>query len=73
MEHVTPNKLAWGNVKNEMNDIPITERFSSHIILRFVSWSYSNTMTPQSQATVVKLKPLRLLPRNLSGLECAKI
>jgi hypothetical protein len=72
MKHVTPNELAWGNVKNEMNDFTIAESFSSQIILHFVFTSYRNTRTPQSQATVVKLKPLRLLPNNLSGLECAK-
>jgi hypothetical protein len=71
-EHITLNKLDWGNVRNEMNNFTIEESFSSQIILHFVSTSYSNTMTLQIQATVVKLKPLRLLPRNLSGLECAK-
>jgi hypothetical protein len=55
MEHISPNKLAWGNVKNEMNDFTIEESFFSHIILRFISTSCSNTLKPQSQATVLKL------------------
>jgi hypothetical protein len=71
-EHVTPNRLAWGNVKNEMNDFTIRKSFSSHIILHFISTSHSNTTIPQSQVTVVKLIPFRLLPRNLSVLECLK-
>jgi hypothetical protein len=73
MEHGTPNKLAWGIVKNKINDFTIMGSFSSQIILHFVSTSYSNLTLPQSQVTVVKLKPLRLLPGNLSGLECTKI
>jgi hypothetical protein len=72
MEHVTPNTLSWGNVKNEMNNFTIAESLSSRIVLSFISTSYSNTMILQSQATMVKLKPLKLLPKNLSGLEYVK-
>jgi hypothetical protein len=72
MEYGTPNELAWGNVQNEMNDFIIEESFFSQIILFFVSISYSNTMTPQSQVTMVKLKLLRLSPGNLSGLKCIR-
>jgi hypothetical protein len=71
-EHVTPNELVWGNVKNKMNYITITESYFSEIILHFIPTSYSNTTTPQSQATVVKLKPLRLLPGNLFDMECIR-
>jgi hypothetical protein len=67
--NVTPNKLASRNVINEMNDFTIIESVFSWMILCLVSMSYSNTMTPRIQATVVKLKPLRLSPRNLSHLE----
>jgi hypothetical protein len=63
-EHITPNELAGGNVKNEINDFPIDY---------FTSTSCNNTTTLQSHATVVKLKPLRLLPRNLSGLKYVRI
>jgi hypothetical protein len=73
MEYGTLNELAWGNVKNEMNDFTIVESFFFQIILHFISMSYSNTMIPQSQATMDKLKPLRLLLENQSSLERAKI
>jgi hypothetical protein len=72
MEHVSPNKLVRGNVTNEINSFSIAEGFFSLLILRFVPTSYSNTTTPQSQVTAVKLKPLKLLPGNLSDLEYAK-
>jgi hypothetical protein len=71
-EYSTPNELAEGNVRNEMNDSTIEESFFSQIILCFVSMFYSNTMTPQSQVNVLKLKVLRLSSQNLSGLECAR-
>jgi hypothetical protein len=72
MENGTSNELPWGNVKIERNDPTIVESFFSQIILLFLSTFYNNTMTPQSQATLVKSKALRLSPGNLSGLECVK-
>jgi hypothetical protein len=55
LEHITPNKLAWGIVNNEINDFMIPESFSFGTILCFTPTSYSNITTPQSHATVVKL------------------
>jgi hypothetical protein len=54
MEHGTSNNLAREYEKNEMNSFNIEERFFPQIILCFICMSYSNTITPQSQATVVK-------------------
>jgi hypothetical protein len=73
MEYGTPNELTWGNVTNEMHDFTIEKSFSSQIISCFIFTPYSNTTTLQRKATVVKQKPLRLSPVNLSALECAKI
>jgi hypothetical protein len=56
-------------MKNEINDFTIVEGFSSWRIPHFTSTSYSNLMTPQSQATVVKVKPVRLSPEISFGLE----
>jgi hypothetical protein len=72
MKHVTPNKLATGNGKNEMKDFTIAESLFSWTTLCFPSTSYSNTMTSQNQASVVRLKPLESSPENLSGMECAR-
>jgi hypothetical protein len=73
MEHIILNKSGRGNVNNKMTDSTIVESFFSQTTLHYVSISYSNTMTSQNQATAVKLRALKLFPKNLTGLEYARI
>jgi hypothetical protein len=72
MERVTPNMLALGIVRNEINYFMIMQSLSSQTTNHFVAIFYGNRIRYQNQTTMVKQKPLRLLPENISCFEYAK-
>jgi hypothetical protein len=73
MEHVILNKSASEDMNNKMTYSTIVESLFSLTTLHFTSTSHSNTTITQNWVTVVKLRPLKLLPENSSDLKYTRI